>query len=451
MTSTMYTIEEFLRPRYFDRQQLSPTDLNLAVDYLRARLRRHNRFLHGWGVVCGGQVMRSSMDDFWKVNITEGYAVTPLGDELYIPQTLNFDLLVGVQACLGNAPQCPDNPVNGRACIIGANLNPPGPDPRSDYNSEWVELCMLETGTLRGYVVRHTINPGTAHQAKVIYHPIAASGSYSRGQVICIHSGAQENDIHPKAAVVNLYAAEPGHKGNWRLNNLYDQIDLLDPQGNVIDTRDFYAGSEMPLNSGQVFLMAYPKDENECPTPGVPAKCEPAGQNYQFSRLRDSCEFKLVCNLPASHQDPRPNCRMLEQVVCGQAHPPYPTQVFPQDNGVVLATIAVIAFQAVVVDDLLNRKTLLSEEVLMQYLQCHCEQEPRRTVEDIDMDLGRRIAVDELAGIGRVRSTILARHGVTSLYDLVNLPSEQLVQYLSITETQAVDLINQAWDMMRRK
>ena len=39
-----------LRPRFFDRQQLTAADLNLELAYLREKLQRHNRFLHGWPI-----------------------------------------------------------------------------------------------------------------------------------------------------------------------------------------------------------------------------------------------------------------------------------------------------------------------------------------------------------------------------------------------------------------
>jgi hypothetical protein len=42
-----------LRPNYFDRQRLTADDLMTAQRYLLARQRRHNRYLHGWGVTCG--------------------------------------------------------------------------------------------------------------------------------------------------------------------------------------------------------------------------------------------------------------------------------------------------------------------------------------------------------------------------------------------------------------
>jgi hypothetical protein len=79
------------RPRYYARQLITPDDLTLEQDYFRDRLRRHNRLLHGWGVVCGAQVClvpektdEQTGNSFkpWIVMVKPGYALGPYGDEI---------------------------------------------------------------------------------------------------------------------------------------------------------------------------------------------------------------------------------------------------------------------------------------------------------------------------------------------------------------------------------
>ena len=48
------------RLRYFPRQLLTADDMRTEQQYFREKLRRHNRMLHGWGVVCGLQVVAES-------------------------------------------------------------------------------------------------------------------------------------------------------------------------------------------------------------------------------------------------------------------------------------------------------------------------------------------------------------------------------------------------------
>jgi hypothetical protein len=77
------------RPRYFARQLVTPTELNLEGGYFLDRLRRHNRMLHGWGVVCGALVCQVPTADGtaaqpWKVRIRPGYLIDGFGNEVMI-------------------------------------------------------------------------------------------------------------------------------------------------------------------------------------------------------------------------------------------------------------------------------------------------------------------------------------------------------------------------------
>jgi hypothetical protein len=46
----MGQFQRFQRPHFFSGQLLTAEDLEQEQDYFLARSRRHNRFLHGWGV-----------------------------------------------------------------------------------------------------------------------------------------------------------------------------------------------------------------------------------------------------------------------------------------------------------------------------------------------------------------------------------------------------------------
>lgn len=79
------------RPRYFPRQLITPGEMTLEQNYFRDRLRRHNRLLHGWGVVCGAQVCPVAGEP-WKVTVSSGYILGPYGDEILIAQNRTVDL-----------------------------------------------------------------------------------------------------------------------------------------------------------------------------------------------------------------------------------------------------------------------------------------------------------------------------------------------------------------------
>jgi hypothetical protein len=81
------------RVNYFNRQLLTAEDMITERDYFLQKLRRHNRYLHGWGVVCGLQVAPSPTTAApWRVQIGSGYALGPYGDEIYVPQPVFLDL-----------------------------------------------------------------------------------------------------------------------------------------------------------------------------------------------------------------------------------------------------------------------------------------------------------------------------------------------------------------------
>ena len=101
-------------PRYYPRQLITPDDLTLEQNYFRDRMRRHNRMLHGWGVVCGALVCPVSTTNPdgttsftpWQVQVKPGYALGPYGDEIILDCRRTVDLRTS--GCSG---------VTGQPCI----------------------------------------------------------------------------------------------------------------------------------------------------------------------------------------------------------------------------------------------------------------------------------------------------------------------------------------------
>jgi hypothetical protein len=98
------------RTRFYPRQIVTPDDLTQDQVYFRDKYRRHNRLLHGWGLVCGLVVERCAApnpqdgEDPCRVRVTGGYALDPYGDEVVVPDDVVIDLcqedLTGALACL---------------------------------------------------------------------------------------------------------------------------------------------------------------------------------------------------------------------------------------------------------------------------------------------------------------------------------------------------------------
>ena len=84
------------RVRYYPRQLVTADDMTAEQEYFRQRDRRHNRFLHGWGVVCGLAVEPApDAAHPWQVRVCPGYAIGPQGDEISVAEKVLFDLATG--------------------------------------------------------------------------------------------------------------------------------------------------------------------------------------------------------------------------------------------------------------------------------------------------------------------------------------------------------------------
>lgn len=118
------------RPRYYARQLVTPDDMTLEQDYFRAKLRRHNRYLHGWGVVCGAHVVAANQP--WMVVVKSGYILGPYGDEIYIETDQCVDVRV---------PCTPAPPVSDSGCQE-AQAAPP-----AATTMQWVAVQYVERPT----------------------------------------------------------------------------------------------------------------------------------------------------------------------------------------------------------------------------------------------------------------------------------------------------------------
>ena len=75
------------RPRYFPGQLLSAEDFEAEQLYTRERMRRHNRELHGFGIVrgLGVSVEPGDMEQGGRVVLGPGFAIAPDGEEITVP------------------------------------------------------------------------------------------------------------------------------------------------------------------------------------------------------------------------------------------------------------------------------------------------------------------------------------------------------------------------------
>lgn len=89
-------LECLCRPRFFAGQLLTDEDLNLLNHYILAKNKLHNRYLHGWGVVCGLEV---TCDPCSGVQVQPGYALSPCGEDIIVCNRQSVDVCSLINAC----------------------------------------------------------------------------------------------------------------------------------------------------------------------------------------------------------------------------------------------------------------------------------------------------------------------------------------------------------------
>jgi hypothetical protein len=75
------------RNRYFQGKLLTDSDFVTEQEYFKQKGRRHNRYLHGWGVVYGFAVVIHGR----KLIVDPGMAIDCAGNELLLDSRVEFD------------------------------------------------------------------------------------------------------------------------------------------------------------------------------------------------------------------------------------------------------------------------------------------------------------------------------------------------------------------------
>jgi hypothetical protein len=104
-----HTLECLCRVRWFSGQRIDENDLNTEQQYVIKKNRLHNLYLHGWGVVCGLQVVCHDTCSGW-VTVEQGYAISPCGDDIIVCEATDFDVLGAIDDCLRRRAQA--NPMD---------------------------------------------------------------------------------------------------------------------------------------------------------------------------------------------------------------------------------------------------------------------------------------------------------------------------------------------------
>jgi hypothetical protein len=94
-------LECLCRPRFFAGQLLTEEDLNRLERYIVEKNKLHNRYLHGWGVVCGLEVSCHPCQGY--VSVKSGYALSPCGDDMVVCQDEAVNVCELIKKCREDA------------------------------------------------------------------------------------------------------------------------------------------------------------------------------------------------------------------------------------------------------------------------------------------------------------------------------------------------------------
>lgn len=85
------------RPKFQAGQILTEADLNSLENYVVAKNRLHNRYLHGPGVVCGAQVVCHECEGW--VRIMPGYGIDYCGNDVIVCEPYDLNLIKAIREC----------------------------------------------------------------------------------------------------------------------------------------------------------------------------------------------------------------------------------------------------------------------------------------------------------------------------------------------------------------
>ncbi|CAB1062433.1 hypothetical protein D1BOALGB6SA_7210 [Olavius sp. associated proteobacterium Delta 1] len=83
---------KFIRPLYFHGMLLDEKDFTVEQSYHIEKRKLINRTLHGWGIVCGLNILWKENETQIQIEILPGMALDCHGNEIWVSETVKVDL-----------------------------------------------------------------------------------------------------------------------------------------------------------------------------------------------------------------------------------------------------------------------------------------------------------------------------------------------------------------------
>jgi hypothetical protein len=364
------------RPHFFDRQNLTQRDLNAVIDYVRASRRRHNRHLVGWGVASGLEVSRVDGAP-WQIRVGRGYAVTPSGLEVGIPDGREpFDVCERARACLDLPGPCPaplDLEAAGgatEAVLRAVHFAAPGtpevaPNPR---DLGWVTIEVAnEPGRpddLTRIEARTSVSGldlGT--QARIVLRAptdeleVSIARGHTPSHLVAFDAHGVEVDRQSTTGAAATQVITLQGTGITAVRMVSEEREAV-----------LVALRANDVARGEVYLTLCADEEPACFRPGVPEHCRAPGEDMHPTRILEGHRLEVVCALPDGTAPI--DCDDLERWICEPDHVP----VAPDDDldRVVIATLSIGDGGILAIDEFTHRRRVFPQRLLSERAVCRC-------------------------------------------------------------------------------
>lgn len=403
------------RPHYFDRQQLSAADLTLEQEYLNERSRQLNRHLHGWGVVCGAFVQLSDND---TASLSEGFAITPLGDVLHIPPLNTLQLLSQLEltgCCINNSTHCEDlsDAANPPPCINQLYLIARPAQLLAEPRTGLPEHC-AHPGN-QPYYSRQcdAIDLQLLCELPPLHQPVANNCALLR-QLFC-----QQQRVTSLTSLLQALQSCPAAIAAQDNYVVLATLQLSAPNPTTALPRRIVAVSyaERRLLMPQQLLQQYFSCLCEVPQPTVTPTYSPTP-----TVSHTTTPGFTISPTPTITRTPIPDFTIHPTLTVTITRLPTITPIFTIRPG-----------------DITGPLTRPVDQIL-----------PGVDVLIYDVVKGARTSIDELVLINDARKNRLHAIGVNSLVDLYNADSSQLAAELAISEVQVAEFKDSALESMLR-
>jgi len=162
-------LECLCRPRFFAGQLLTEADLNRLDHYIVEKNKLHNRYIHGWGVACGLEVLCHPCGN--HVLVKPGYALSPCGDDIIVCREETVDICELIMGCCRPEPQ---------DCQPERTI----PPQCQDIEQQWVLAICYDEKPVRGVAALHS-TPACSPRCNCGGSGSCGCGGKSSGKCTC--------------------------------------------------------------------------------------------------------------------------------------------------------------------------------------------------------------------------------------------------------------------------